>query len=55
VLPTEKGLVVSFWRFFQVSGLPRRIRKPKPPKMFVDAGVWEIGSLSKVKLDIVLL
>jgi len=27
VLPTEKRLVVSFWKYFQISRQPRRIRK----------------------------
>jgi len=50
VLPTEKSLVISFWTFFQIFGQPRRIRKNrKPPKMFVDAGVYSY--LSKVNLE----
>jgi len=27
VFPTEKSLVVLFWRFFEISRQPRRIRK----------------------------
>jgi len=39
VLPTEKSLVVSFWTFFEISQQPRRIRKNRNPKFFVDAEV----------------
>jgi len=38
-LPTEKCLVVSFRTFSNISTTTANYKKPKPSKIFVDAGV----------------
>jgi len=47
VLPTEKCLVTSFWFIFQISRLPRLIRKNRDYQKFL----LMQGYLSKVKLQ----
>jgi len=47
ILPTEKSLVVSFWRFFQIFRQPRQIRKNQNHKKIL----LMKGYLSKVNLD----
>jgi len=39
VLPTEKSLAVSFWKFFQISRLQNELEKTEITKKFVDADV----------------
>jgi len=48
VLPTEKCLKFHFGHFSKISATKGIRKKPKPPKIFVDAGVK--GYLLKVKL-----
>jgi len=35
VLPTKKGLVFSFWTFFQISRQPRWLRKNRDHQKFL--------------------